>query len=69
MAETLTNKLKELRTDKGLTQIDLALAVNVSRQTIIALESGRYKPSLELGLKLAREFDCNVESIFWLCES
>lgn len=49
-----------------MTQAALADAVDVSRQTVIALESGRYQPSLELALKLARHFEVPVESLFWL---
>ncbi|MEE9454430.1 MAG: helix-turn-helix transcriptional regulator [Paracoccaceae bacterium] len=63
----LHNKLKLLRGETGaITQQQLGDAVNVSRQTIIALESGRYFPSLALALKIARVFDCTVETIFWL---
>lgn len=69
MSGNLENQLKELRLNASLTQVELAQAVDVSRQTIIALESRRYQPSLELGLRLAKTFDCPVETIFWLSES
>lgn len=54
-----------LRTERGLTQEALALAVGVTRQTIIAIEKGNYTPSVALALSLAREFSCPVEEIFW----
>ena len=60
------NRLKELRARHGLTQEALAKAVGVSRQTIIALEKGRYNPSLQLALLVARVLGEPVESIFWL---
>lgn len=62
---TLTkNKLKEMREKKGFTQEDLAGRADVSRQTIISIESGRYVPSLELALKFAKIFKCRVEDLF-----
>ncbi len=65
--EVLKNRLRELRAKMGgLTQQQLAAAVGVSRQTIHALESGRYSPSLPLALKLARVFEAPVEAVFWL---
>ena len=65
MAETLTNNLRRLRFDNGeMTQQALAERVGVTRQTIIALESGKYAPSLMLALRIARVFDVNVEQVF-----
>jgi len=65
MAETLTNNLRRLRFDKGeMTQQSLADRVGVTRQTIIALESGKYAPSLMLALRIARVFSVNVEEVF-----
>jgi len=52
-----------------MTQQALAEKVGVSRQTIIAIESGRYSPSLEVALKLAKVFDKSVEDLFWLPDS
>ncbi len=60
------NRLRELRARHGLTQEALAEAIGVSRQTIIALEKGRYNPSLQVALLIARVFNEPVESIFWL---
>ena len=62
-------KLKERRRQKALTQAQLAQAVGVTRQSIIAIEKGKYKPSIELALKLARALECTVEDLFWLQES
>jgi len=62
----ISNHIKEYREQKGLTQKQLAEAVNVSRQTIIALEKGNYEPSLGLALKLAKAFKVKIEEIFVL---
>ena len=62
---TLTkNKLKEKRNNANMTQEKLASIAGVSRQTIISIENGRYVPSLELALKFAKIFKCNVEQLF-----
>lgn len=67
MATTVTNRVRERRAaGDGLTQQQLAEAVGVSRQTIIAIESGRYCPSLEVALKIARVFGQPVEAVFSL---
>jgi putative transcriptional regulator len=58
------NRLKEYREKNSLTQEKLAEEVNVSRQTIISIEIGRYVPSLELALKFAKLFRCRVEDLF-----
>ncbi len=61
------NRVRELRaTGPGMTQQALAEAVGVSRQTIIAIEQGRYSPSLEVALKIAAAFGEPVEHVFWL---
>jgi len=62
------NKLREFRLKYGLTQEQLAKALGVSRQTISAIENGKYCPSLELALKIAKFFGVKVEDIFWLEE-
>jgi putative transcriptional regulator len=54
------------RTDVGLTQEELAQRVDVSRQTIIAVERGNYTPSVLLALKIARVFKMNVEDLFMI---
>ena len=58
------NRLKEYREKAKLSQEKLADRLGVTRQTIISLESNRYVPSLELALKLAKEFKCRVEDMF-----
>ncbi len=65
----IRNHLREARDAQGLTQADLAQALGVSRQTVISLEQGRYFPSLELTLRLARHFAQPVESLFQLIEA
>ncbi len=66
MAEQVANKVYELRTRFGVTQEELALAVGVSRQTIIAMEKGDYAPSVALALKIAHFFKTPVEKVFAL---
>jgi putative transcriptional regulator len=58
------NTVRQLRTERGLSQSDLAGALQVSRQTINAIETGRYLPSLPLALSLARFFSTAVEKMF-----
>jgi putative transcriptional regulator len=58
------NDVRTLRADKGLRQEDLARALKVSRQTINAIETGRYLPSLPLAIALARFFGKQVEELF-----
>ena len=60
----MKNRLEELRRERGITQEELADAVEVTRQTIISLENGRYNPSILLAFKLARYFGTTIEDIF-----
>jgi len=61
----LANEIRRLRFERGgLTQQQLADACSVTRQTIIALEAGRYAPSLELAFRIARAFGVGVEDVF-----
>lgn len=60
----MKNDLRERREHSGESQADLALAVDVTRQSINAIERGRYDPSLELAFKLATHYDCAIEDIF-----
>lgn len=64
----MKNNLRELRKERKLRQEDLANELQVTRQTIIAIENNKYNPSLELALKMARFFDAPVEDIFQLGE-
>jgi putative transcriptional regulator len=66
MTPSITNRIKELRTDRGWTQEELAHAVGVSRQSINSIERNRYVPSLELALTFARIFACPTDQIFRL---
>jgi putative transcriptional regulator len=60
----MENRLEFLRTKAGLTQQELADRVDVSRQTIISLESGRYNPSILLAFRLSKLFGQTIEEIF-----
>jgi len=60
----LKNRLEELRKQRGIRQERLADALEVSRQTISSLESGRYNPSILLAFKISRFFDLPIEDIF-----
>jgi len=60
------NWIKVERAKKGITQADLAKALNVSRQTINSIEVGKFVPSTVLALKIARYFNVKVEEIFFL---
>lgn len=60
----MKNRLKELRARDGLTQQDLAERLDVSRQTVIALENGKYDPSLPLAFRIAAAFVLPIEDIF-----
>ena len=66
MADRLTNRLRELRAERDLTQAALAGQVGVSRKTINTVENGVFVPSTLLALKLARALGCSVEDIFSL---
>ena len=60
----MKNKIKEYRKERKLTQDDLAKAVDVTRQTIISLENGKYIASLQLAFKLSKYFDAKIEDLF-----
>ena len=60
----MKNRLKVLRAERNWTQAELGEALDVSRQTINAIETGRYLPSLPLAIGLARFFDTTVEELF-----
>lgn len=61
----LRNKLKEIRQLNNLTQEELGIKVGVSRQTIISIERYKYKPTLELGMKLSLELGVTIEKLFY----
>ncbi|MBL7471274.1 helix-turn-helix transcriptional regulator [Robertkochia sediminum] len=60
----MKNRLKVLRAEKDLTQGDLADALGVSRQTVNAIEKGKFDPSLPLAFKISRLFEQPIENIF-----
>lgn len=64
----MKNRLKVLRAERDLSQAQLADALKVSRQTINAIETGKYDPSLPLALKIGKLFGQPVEAIFFLEE-
>ena len=61
---TIKNKIKVYRAMNDLTQEGLAQALGVTRQTILAIEKGKYDPSLELAFRMARYFNTTIEEIF-----
>ncbi|MEH0153007.1 helix-turn-helix transcriptional regulator [Limibacter armeniacum] len=60
----MKNKLKVLRAEKDMTQADLADSLGVSRQTINAIEKGKFDPSLPLAFKISKLFKLRIEEIF-----
>lgn len=65
----MKNRIKVLRAEKNLSQDELAKAIKVSRQTINAIENGKFNPSVKLALKMAELFGVNVENIFTMEEN
>lgn len=62
--DIMKNNLKTLRADKGWSQAALGDQLDISRQSVNAIETGRYDPSLPLAFKIARLFDLTIEDIF-----
>lgn len=60
----MKNNIRKLRTELGWSQVALAERLDVSRQTVIALESSRYDPSLPLAFRIARLFGLTIEDVF-----
>lgn len=60
----MKNRLKVLRAERDWTQADLAERLDVSRQTVNAIEKGKFDPSLPLAFRIARLFECAIEEIF-----
>ncbi len=61
---SVTNTIRVLRTERGLTQAQLAERLGVTRQTVIAVEQGRYSPSLELAFQIARALGRPIDQVF-----
>jgi len=60
----MNNRIRELRAERGWSQAALAELLNVSRQTVNAIETGRYDPSLPLAFLIAKVFETSIEAIF-----
>ncbi|PWE17523.1 transcriptional regulator [Marinicauda salina] len=66
MSAPLSNRIRVLRAEHGISQTELAEAIGVSRKTISTIEVGRFTPSTVIALKIARYFDVPVEAVFRL---
>lgn len=66
MPDRLANKLKDRRTELGLTQAELAEKVGVTRKTVNTVENGVFTPSATLAIKLAKALGLSVEQLFWI---
>jgi len=66
MPERLANRLKDRRTELGLTQAELAERVGVTRKTVNTVENSVFTPSATLAIKLAQALDLSVEQLFWI---
>ena len=62
--DAMKNRIEELRKQNGIRQEELAMALEVSRQTIGSLENGRYNPSIQLAFKISKYFGLKIEDIF-----
>ncbi len=65
-AEGLQNRVREVRATRGLTQESLAQTVGLTRQSIIAIEKGRFTPSIATALTLAAALGTSVDALFWI---
>jgi putative transcriptional regulator len=63
------NRIKDIRTARGITQVQMAMDLQITRQTITAIENNKYNPSLELALKLVNYFQVSIDEIFELKET
>ena len=68
MIKKIENNIKVLRAEKGITQEDLGLACGLSRQSINAIEKGKFIPTVHTAIKLAKYFNMKVEDIFTIIE-
>lgn len=59
------NRVRDFRIEKGLSQLDLARAIGVARQTINMIENDKYNPTLELCINLAKALETDLHSLFW----
>ncbi len=65
-ADNLHNRVRELRSERGLTQANLGEIVGLTRQSIIAIEKGRFTPSIHTALMLAAALNTTVDELFWI---
>jgi putative transcriptional regulator len=65
-ADDVANRVRELRMAQNQTQEDLGQAIGLTRQSIIAIEKGRFTPSIQTALRLARALGTSVDRLFWL---
>jgi putative transcriptional regulator len=65
-AGDVVNRVKEVRLAQGKTQEELGLTVGLTRQSIIAIEKGRFTPSIQTALRLAQALGMSVDRLFWL---
>lgn len=65
-ANDVANKVREVRLSLGRTQEELGASVGLTRQSIIAIEKGRFTPSIQTALRLARALETSVDRLFWL---
>jgi len=65
----VTNHIREIRKKRGITQVKLAEDLQITRQTVNAIEKNKYNPSLELALKLIQYFNVPIEKLFYLEKS
>jgi putative transcriptional regulator len=63
-AVQVKSRVRELRTERGWTQAELADRLGVTRQTVLSVETGKYEPSLSLAFKIAKVFEKRIEEIF-----
>ncbi|HCH34054.1 MAG: hypothetical protein UY35_C0021G0016 [Candidatus Saccharibacteria bacterium GW2011_GWC2_48_9] len=66
---TLHNKVRQARTQLGLTQSELGVKVSVTRQTVAFIEKGEFAPSVALALRLAKALNTPINELFWLEET
>ncbi|QKS70306.1 helix-turn-helix transcriptional regulator [Paenalkalicoccus suaedae] len=62
----MSNRMKVARTEKGLTQQELAKLVGITRQTVSLIEKGKYNPSLKLCLEICYQLDKTLDQLFWI---
>ncbi len=60
----VTNSIRAVREQAGMTQAELAKRIGVTRQTLIAIEQGKYSPTLELAFQITREFGVDLDDVF-----